>query len=548
MDVLIPCFNEFEKTVECLASIARAANNVALRIMLVDDCSEDPRYSLFKNVQGIDYVRNPNNLHFLLSCNEAAKRCSAPYLLLLNNDTQIVGRAIDVLVRELEEDSGVAVVVPKILYPNGRLQEAGSTVLSNGDTRLVGVGDDPERPEYCRSREVLYGSGACIVIRRSAIGETLFDERFAPAYCEDVDLCLRVRDLGYRVRYVAQAEVVHHLSASTSAVSEIKRVQLAKLNQQKLYEKWGSRLLQESEVRVLAFYLPQFHPVKENDLWWGKGFTDWFNVIKAIPSFPGHYQPHLPSDLGFYDLRLPEVMEQQQRLARRYGITGFVMYYYNFKGRRILGKPLENLLSAPDMDFKFCLCWANENWTKHWDGGTKGHALLTQDYDQETISNVLEDVIAAAGLPGAITINGMPLFIIYRPLLIPNIDDVCSQIRDAFDRAGFSGVHLAYVESMETVNKVLSPGDLGFDSSIEFPPQGIAEKYGGELSPTKPGFHGKVYDYGLTTRNAVNRSRPGHLRFPSVFPSWITRPGSPWPTLLCLVHLQSSFRRTLRRS
>lgn len=173
--------------------------------------------------------------------------------------------------------------------------------------------------------------------------------------------------------------------------------------------------------RVIAIHLPQFHPFLENDEWWGKGFTEWTNVTKAKPRFLGHYQPHLPSDTGFYDLRLPEAREMQANMAREYGIYGFCYYHYWFNGKRLMDRPVKEILASGQPDFPFMLCWANENWSRNWDGKFR-NILIEQHYSEEDdiehmrylCSKVFQDT-------RYIRIDGKPVFAIYRSNFFPNM-------------------------------------------------------------------------------------------------------------------------------
>ena len=526
LSILVPVFNELAMTVECLLAIQQAGPQVAFEVVVADDCSTDPDMTRLRQVANLVYVRQSANAGFLRNCNEAFGRCRGEYVLLLNNDAQVLPGSIDRLVAALDADPGVAAAGPKLLYPNGRLQEAGCWVTPNGESGMAGLFGDPADPGFGFDRDVTYCSGAALMFRRALAGNTLFDEAYRPAYCEDADLCLRFIAAGHRVRYVAGAVVVHHLSISTNRGSTSRKLRTISRNQHRLSERWGDLLRRLDAVRVLAFYLPQFHPTPENDLWWGAGFTEWSNVVKARPSYAGHYQPHLPTDLGFYDLRTPETLRRQALLARRYGIEGFCVYYYNFGSRRVLSQPLETVLANPDIPFRWCLCWANENWTKHWDGGER-EILLEQSYDPQTLAAIIADVVAQAADPRYLRVNGRPLFLVYRPLLLPDPPGFAAQCRAAFVAAGFAGVQLVYVESMEAVDCELSPAALGFDACVEFPPHGRAVPAAEASTVVKPGWSGYRYDYPETVMAFLDRDLVPYPRYPTVFPSWDNTPRQP---------------------
>lgn len=522
--ILVPAYNEYEHTLECLASIGEAGE-AAYEVLLADDASTDPRMREFSRIENLRIVRSDINQGFLRNCNNAFAQARGKYLFLLNNDAMLTPGALDALVHALEAHPRAGAVGPMILYPNGRVQEAGCYVNLGGSTTMVGLFEDPSRPEFNWTREVDYCSGAALLLRRELV-ETLFDEAFAPAYFEDVDLCFRIRRDGWKIYYEPAAKVIHYLSVSNNRNSERKRVRGALARQQVFFEKWKDRLHALNKLRVIAFYLPQFHPIPENELAWGRGFTEWTNVTKAKPSYVGHDQPHLPTDLGFYDLRLTEIMGEQYKLARRYGIEGFCVYYYNFSGKRVLDAPMERLLKRPDVDFRFCLCWANENWTKHWDGGAKD-ILLAQDYSPASLETVASDAVRFSRDPRQIVIDGRPLFLVYRPKLIPNIEEMARTMRKVFEDAGFPGVYLAYVESMETATLGLRPEDIGFDASVQFPPHGIGVKEDSPAVPLKENWAGKRYSYVNTVVNDLSRGAKPYKSFPAAFAGWDNTPRQP---------------------
>jgi glycosyltransferase involved in cell wall biosynthesis len=288
----------------------------------------------------------------------------------------------------------------------------------------------------------------------------------------------------------------------------------------------GNHGPQSPKVRLIAFYLPQFHPIPENDAWWGAGFTEWTNVTKALPRFAGHVQPRLPADLGFYDLREATVMRRQIALARRYGIHGFCFHYYWFNGRRILEAPLDLLLADPSLDMPFCINWANENWTRRWDGH-EDDVLLAQAHSPEDDVAFARNLIAIVKDPRYITIDGRPVVMIYRPGLLPNAMATLRRWRAEFGRAG---VMTPYVVMAQGFND-LDPRLHGLDAACEFPPHKLAvtSPINATLHLLDPNFTGHVLDYNDVARHAMSLAAPPYKLFRCVSPSWdneARRPGA----------------------
>ncbi|MFZ2900368.1 MAG: glycoside hydrolase family 99-like domain-containing protein [Saprospiraceae bacterium] len=283
-----------------------------------------------------------------------------------------------------------------------------------------------------------------------------------------------------------------------------------------------------SKIRPIAFFLPQYHPIPENDEWWGKGFTEWRNVVKTKPLFKGHYQPHLPADLGFYDLRLPETRIVQANLAKEYGIHGFCYYHYWFNGKRLLERPFEEVLNSGEPDFPFCLCWANESWTRRWDGQEK-EILAKQIYSQEDDLKHIRYLAKAFSDPRYIRIEGKPLFLVYRASALPDAKKTTDIWREEANRLGIGEIFLCRVESFPSEHS--SPSDLGFDASVEFQPDwanlplplqwGRRWSYLRKVGLVNKAYgDNRIYYYADLVSRMTQKPIPSYLRFPCVTPSW----------------------------
>jgi len=221
------------------------------------------------------------------------------------------------------------------------------------------------------------------------------------------------------------------------------------------------------KLRALGVVLPQFHPIPENNKWWGKGFTEWTNVAKAKPRFRGHYQPHIPADLGFYDLRLEESRIAQAELAKEYGIYGFCYYHYWFHGKQLLEKPVNEIVASGKPDFPFCLCWANESWGRNWDGVNKD-IIQAQEYSKDDHLNHIKHLLEIFKDKRYIKVNARPLFIVYRIKSIPDAKEMIEIWNVEAKNMGFEkGL---YILSTTSHGFEENPVPLGFDASWDFLP------------------------------------------------------------------------------
>jgi hypothetical protein len=281
-------------------------------------------------------------------------------------------------------------------------------------------------------------------------------------------------------------------------------------------------------VRFVAFYLPQYHPQRENDEWWGSGFTDWRNVVQGRPMVRGQYQPHLPADLGFYDLRLPEVRSAQASLAAAHEIDAFCYYHYWFHGRRILERPFAEVLASGEPEFPFCLCWANENWTRTWNGGTR-EVLLRQTYSASDDTQHIRWLLEPFADRRYVKIDGRPVFLVYRPSELPDARRTTDTWRREAARLGAGELYLCAVHNFATDRQ--EPSSLGFDAAVQFAPDwtrmgarrlaSLPRRAAARVlrRPSPYQMH-RFYDYGAMVAETLEAPRPGYLRFPGVSPGF----------------------------
>lgn len=288
-------------------------------------------------------------------------------------------------------------------------------------------------------------------------------------------------------------------------------------------------LIMTKRARLIAFHLPQFHPTPENNAWWGKGFTEWTNVAKARPLYLGHYQPHVPADLGFYDLRLPEARHAQAELAHEYGLEGFCYYHYWFGGgRRMLERPVNEILASGKPDFPFCLCWANHSWNTVWQGTSD--TLVEQTYPGwEDHAAHFDWLLRAFTDPRYLALNGKPIFLIYEPDRIPETRRFADFWRERAIKAGLPGLWLVGVSHF---NPRWDPRERGLDASTM---QALPERDGGlprrylgsrlkrallrQSGPT-------VRDYAEVLPMLLRRNAVTWPDYPLVLPNWDNTPRS----------------------
>jgi hypothetical protein len=282
-----------------------------------------------------------------------------------------------------------------------------------------------------------------------------------------------------------------------------------------------------TSARTVAFYLPQFHRTRENDEWWGEGFTEWTSVRRSRPFFSGHRQPQIPGELGYYDLLDATVHHRQQELARSHGISAFCYYAYWFNGRRLLKKPVELVLRERDLSLPFLLCWANENWTRTWDGMDQ-EILVSQDHDAERDASIIDDLAPYLADARYVRVDEKPIFLIYRASMLNDPARTTDRLRERAAKLGIGELFLAMVQTFGAWD----PRPLGFDAAVEFPPHNLESSLfryaAAEMSAPQvfdpDEWQGVIFNYPRIVEWAMSKSTPNFSWFRGVMPSWDNTP------------------------
>lgn len=286
------------------------------------------------------------------------------------------------------------------------------------------------------------------------------------------------------------------------------------------YENETKFLIPESTVKLLAFYLPQFHPFEENNRFWGKGFTEWHNVARALPVFQGHYQPRIPGELGYYDLRLPEVLYRQVELAKNHGISGFCFHHYFLNSKPVMRTPFNLFLQNPELEFPFCVHWANEPWTIRWDGNrNREGVLLDQVHDDAENMAFIRDLLPALADKRYIKTGNRPVLLVYRPALFPDFRKTADQWKEFCLNNGVGELFLVMVKTL--FDKDAVPETYGFDAAVEFPPHlSPRMQINDSITLHNQHFTGQICDYKHVMEESMRQKPPEYTLFRGIMPQW----------------------------
>jgi GT2 family glycosyltransferase len=504
VSIIVPVFNHVRLTLECLTSIQRFTNClVPYEVVVANDASTDATATLLPLVKNAIYLRNDENLGFIRNCNHAVEHARGQFVLFLNNDVQVTAGWLPALTYAFRNLPKVGAVGPRMIYPSGHLQEAGVVINSDCQTEFIGHNDDPALPRYAFARRVDYCSGACLMLERARfIGLGGFNDELAPAYYEDVDLCLRLRRQGLDVWYVPDSVVVHHRNKTSNSLASNYAIHWGRRNRDKIARLWQADIDALNRVRLFAFYSVHVFAIPRSDRWWHNVFRRPTDTARARPS----------GSAGFSDPL--KTFAQQAALAKHSGIEGFC-FHYNWSAReRGSGQLLEAMLSGNGPDFPFLLCWSS-------DVGTACEDRLEREMTNSPEQSDVDDAAAINELMRFfrdrryVRIDGKPLLLVHRADAIREFARSAATWRAACRKEGIGEIYLALVDC---VGQRDSPEMFGCDATVQVPPLQEASYIAGRASNVA--FESTRADFETSLLNTLHKPLPPAPCFPVVISNW----------------------------
>jgi lipopolysaccharide biosynthesis protein/GT2 family glycosyltransferase/SAM-dependent methyltransferase len=600
VSLIVPTRDSLPVLRNCVDGLLYKTRYPNLELIIVDNESSEPAtldyLESLRKQERVRVLRIEGEFNHSLLNNRAVAEARGDFVGFINNDIEIIHPDwLEEMISQVAQP-GVGAVGAKLYYANNSIQHGGVILgiggLAGHSHRFFQRSDGGSAYRLQVVQNLSAVTAACMVVPKHVFNQVGgFDEVNLGVSYNDVDLCLRIREVGYSIVWTPYAELYHLEAISRGYDQESRNVTRAGRERAYLRERWGDTLqvdpyyspnlslaneqfelafpprvvkpwpasaaspssesadhllsppvdasgrggsrkavwngeyidrsseyLDSSRlsIKCISFYLPQFHPIPENDLWWGKNFTEWKNVVRGTPQFVSHYQPRLPGDLGFYDLRVPEVMKEQVEIAKQYGIAAFCFHYYWFSGKRLLERPLENFLNDSSLNLGFCVSWANENWTRRWDG-RDDDILVSQQYAPEDDQKFIESLLPYFRDPRYLRIADKPLLLAYRLDILPDPAATVIRWREAAKAHGFSDIYVAAVRPWDMSEMPA----YGIDAAVEFPPHQTAPvDVTGSYPLLNSAFTGRIYDYGELANRCGRYEWKDITTFKGVMPSW----------------------------
>lgn len=513
VSVVVVCEDDLAELVACIEALAGHTPEGDWELVVVDNASTDQTAEFLALLEGDVVVeRLAERLGYAAALRRGWELARSPLVVVLDVATLVAPGWLDALIATMDADGeSTAAVAAIIETAEGDVASAGLILLPDAAVAIAGSGHPVPDDPALRGQPAAVGLECCL-LRRSAVDAVGgFDSHGHRGAWLAADLSLRLTEAGHRLALARIPGLVCGRDPHVADGGRRHRVQ------------WHSRPAPSGaddasppvRPRSIALYLPQFHPIPENDRWWGPGFTEWTNVVQARPRFDGHEQPHLPADLGFTDLRLPDTRAAQARLAADHGVDAFCYYHYWFGRRRLLERPFGEVLASGEPDHSFALCWANEDWRANWDGRS-GHVLMPQRYSPDDDDAHIAWLLEAFADPRYVRVDGRPLFAVYRAASLPDPVATTQRWRAAARAAGLGELLLCRVESFPEDR--VDPRPLGFDASIEFQPDWTALESVEAAAVTE--FGDTVHDYRSLVAAMVAKPEVPWRRYPCVTPQW----------------------------